>query len=99
MAMGGFDTTLIESNPIFPRAQKWVLQSANKQTVWQNHSEHWSLDLAVSAALLEINFNPSLVMRVINSLTLDVEWTSDNLTSSQIADTITQKALGIGSLF
>jgi len=76
--MGGFSST-VESNPVFFHAEKWLLQIASRQTIWTNSSEHWSLEDAIQAAILQINFNPALVMRIINTLTLDVEWESSNI--------------------
>jgi len=95
--MGGF-STVIESNPIFRTPEKWVLQIASRQTIWTNSSEHWSLEDAVNAAILQINFNPSLVMRIINNLTLDIEWESSNIADFQHLknDAISISGIGMG---
>jgi len=101
MAMGGFETTLIESNPAFRMPEQHLLQIASKQTIWTFSSAHWTLEDAVNSAMLQISFNPVLVMRVINSLSLEVEWESNNIADFQHAQgkTLGLQGLGVGSAF
>ena len=75
--MGGY--SVHENNPVFQLGPKYVLQSVDRITGFHNHSEHLSLDQAIKAAELEIQFNHSLRMRIVHSLTNKVEWHSDNL--------------------
>jgi len=77
--MGGFN----ESNPVFFMPEKWLVQQSSRQTIWTNNSEHWSFDEAVEASILLLNFNPALVLRIINTLTMDVEWESNNIQDFQ----------------
>jgi len=99
MAMGGYSTELYESNPVFYMPEKWLLQQASRQTIWTNNSEHWNLEDAIQAAILQINFNPSLVLRIINTLTMDVEWESNNIQDFQHVknDAVSISGIGIGA--
>jgi len=97
---GGYrPSSTIESNPVFFMPEKWLLQIASRQTIWTNSSEHWSLEDAVEAAILQINFNPALVMRIINTLTMDVEWESSNIQDFQHLkhDAAAISGIGIGA--
>jgi len=98
--MGGYSSTVEESNPAFRMPEQHLLQIASKQTIWTFSSAHWTLEDAIDAAMLQIGFNQSLVMRVINSLSLEVEWESNNIADFQQAQgkTLGQQALGIGGI-
>jgi len=78
--------------PIFSLPQQYTLQIRDRITIWRNSSSHWSVNDAVEAAVLQINFNPALVMRIIDTLTDEVVWTSDTLPDFldvQVAKTMT----------
>jgi len=101
MAMGGFGpSSVMESNPVFFMPEKWLLQQASRQTIWTNASEHWNFQEALDSAILLLNFNPELVLRIISTATMDVEWESSNIQDFQQAQgkTLGQQALGIGGI-
>jgi len=64
---------------VFSLAQQYSLQIRDRITKWKTSSFHWSLDDAIEASILQINFNPNLQMRIVDTLTDEVLWTSDTL--------------------
>jgi len=99
--MGGYSTTVEESIPVFVLPERWILQQANRQTIWQNLSEHWSLELAIQAAALILGFNENLVLRIQNSRDFKIEWESSNIQDfqkAQASQTSIQGAIGIRGL-
>jgi len=97
MAMGGFGpSSVIESNPIFFITQKYILQIANRQTIWRFSSEHYSLEDAVQHAFLLLNFDPAMILRVVDNQTLDVEWESSNIQDFQQVKNSAISISGIG---
>jgi len=65
--------------PIFSLPQQYTLQIRDRITIWRNSSSHWSVEDAIEASVLQINFNPALQMRIVDTLTDEVVWTSDTL--------------------
>jgi len=59
--------------------QQYSLQIRDRITLWKTSSFHYSIEGAIEAAVLQINFNPNLVMRIVDTLTDEVVWTSDKL--------------------
>jgi len=64
---------------MFSLPQQYVLQIADRINVWRNSSSHWSVEDAIDSALLQIQFNPALQMRIQDSLNNEIVWKSDNL--------------------
>jgi len=100
--MGGYSdsgATVFESNPVFFMPEKWLLQQASRQTIWTNASEHWSFDEAVNSAILLLNFNPDLVLRILNTASMNVEWESSNIQDFQHLkhDAAAINGIGIGA--
>jgi len=59
--------------------QQYSLQIRDRITLWKTSSFHYSVEDAVEAAALQISFNPNLVMRIVDTLSDKVVWTSDKL--------------------
>lgn len=100
--IGGYsECSVTESNPVFPIAQKWQVQIANRQTIWRFAGEYWTLELAIEASTLLLGYDPAMVIRIVNNTTYEVEWESSNIQDFQTTlsgHTTIHGGIGIGGL-